>query len=136
MGDTAETVSAVATGDMLARLAEVMRGLVLHPARMRANLELGHGLIMAEAVMLELGKVVGRQHAHDAVYDAAQAAFVEGRGFGELLAADGRVSAHLDQAAIGGLLEPAAYTGLCAEMAREAAGRARGFVIAQGLEIP
>ena len=128
MGDTAETVSAVATGDMLARLAEVMRGLVLNPARMRANLDLGHGLIMAEAVMLELGQVVGRQHAHDAVYDAAQAAFVEGRAFGAVLAEDARVSAHLAGAAIARLLDPTAYTGLCAEMALEAAERARGFV--------
>ncbi len=132
MGDTAERVSAVATGDMLARLGEVMRGLVLHPGRMRENLDLGHGLIMAEAVMLELGQVVGRQHAHDAVYDAAQAAFVEGRGFGDLLAADPRVAAHLDGAAIARLLDPTAYTGLCAEMAREAAGRARGFVAEEG----
>ena len=53
----------------------------LDPARMRRNLDLGGGLIMAEAVMLELGATLGRQHAHDVVYDAAQAAFVEGRAF-------------------------------------------------------
>jgi hypothetical protein len=29
---------------------------------------------MAEAVMLDLGAAIGRQHAHDVVYDAAQAA--------------------------------------------------------------
>jgi hypothetical protein len=59
------------------------------------------------------------------VYDAAQAAFVEDRPFAELLAADPRVSAHLNRAAIGALLDPVAYTGLCAQMAREAAKRAR-----------
>ena len=66
---------------MLARLVEVLKGLRLDPARMRKNLELGGGLIMAEAVMLDLGTAIGRQHAHDVVYDAAQAAFVEGRPF-------------------------------------------------------
>jgi hypothetical protein len=35
------------------------------------------------------------------------------------------VTAHLDAAAIKALLDPTAYTGLCAEMAREAAVRAR-----------
>jgi hypothetical protein len=35
------------------------------------------------------------------------------------------VTAHLDQKAIEKLLDPTAYTGLCAEMAREAAVRAR-----------
>ncbi|TMJ57708.1 MAG: hypothetical protein E6G81_12115 [Alphaproteobacteria bacterium] len=81
---------------MLSRLVEVLRGLRLDPARMRQNLDLGGGLIMAEAVMLNLGKTIGRQHAHDVVYDTAQAAFVEGKSFGSLLAADQRVSAHLN----------------------------------------
>ena len=103
----------------------MLRGLRLDPERMRRNLDLGGGLIMAEAVMLELGATLGRQHAHDVVYDAAQAAFVEGRPFSAVLAADPRVTAHLDAAGIERLLDPVAYTGLCADMAREAAGRAR-----------
>jgi adenylosuccinate lyase len=125
MGDTAESRAAIAAGDMLARLGEVLRGLVLHPDRMRANLDLGHGLIMAEAVMLDLGRSLGRQHAHDAVYDAAQAAFVENRGFADLLAADPRVAARLGPEAIASLLDPSGYTGLCADLAREGAARAR-----------
>jgi adenylosuccinate lyase len=80
---------------------------------------------MAEAVMLNLGAAIGRQHAHDVVYDAAQAAFVETRPFADLLAADPRVTAHLDSHAIAALLDPTAYTGLCADMARDAATRAR-----------
>ena len=100
MMDSAEARACIATGDMLARLGEVMRGLRLDPKRMRRNLDLGGGLIMAEAVMLELGAAIGRQHAHDVVYDAAQAAFVEGKSFSDLLAADPRVTAHLDAAAI------------------------------------
>ncbi len=123
--EAAEARAAIAMGDMLARLAEVLRGLKLDPERMRKNLDLGGGLIMAEAVMLDLGAAIGRQHAHDAVYDAAQAAFVEGRPFAELLAADPHVAAHLNPAQITALLDPTAYTGLCAEMAREAAVRAR-----------
>lgn len=125
MMDTAESRACIASGDMLSRLAEVMRGLRLDPARMRANLDLGGGLIMAEAVMLDLGAAIGRQHAHDAVYDAAQAAFVAGRPFGDVLAADPRVTAHMTPAQIRGLLDPTAYTGLCTRMAREGAARAR-----------
>ena len=113
---------------MLARLATVMRGLTLKPARMRANLDLAGGLIVAEAVMLELGAMIGRQHAHDVVYDAAQAAVVEGKPFAALLAADRRVTEHLERKAIDKLLDPTAYTGLCATMAREAAARARATI--------
>ncbi|HXT80826.1 MAG TPA: adenylosuccinate lyase family protein [Acetobacteraceae bacterium] len=123
--DTAESRACIATGDMLSRLGEIVRGLRLDPARMRQNLDLGGGLIMAEAVMLQLGHTIGRQHAHDAVYDAAQAAFVENRPFAALLAADKRVNEHLDAKAIEALIDPTAYTGLCAEMAREGAVRAR-----------
>jgi 3-carboxy-cis,cis-muconate cycloisomerase len=123
--EAAEARASIATGDMLARLVEVLKGLRLDPVRMRQNLDLGGGLIMAEAVMLDLGAAIGRQHAHDVVYDAAQAAVVEGRPFGALLTEDPRVTTHLDQRAIEKLLDPTVYTGLCAEMARDAAARAR-----------
>jgi adenylosuccinate lyase len=130
MFDTAESRAAIALGDALSRLGEVLRGLTLDAARMRRNLDLGGGLIMAEAVMLKLGATLGRQHAHDVVYDAAQAAAVENRAFADLLAADPRVTRHLDAAAIRALLDPVAYTGLCAEMARAGAARARAAAAA------
>jgi 3-carboxy-cis,cis-muconate cycloisomerase len=123
--DAAEARAVVAIGDALSRLGVVLRELGLDPVRMRRNLELGGGLIMAEAVMLQLATTLGRQHAHDVVYDAAQAAFVEGRAFAAVLAADPRVTAHLERAAIDSLLDPVAYIGLCADMAREAAERAQ-----------
>jgi adenylosuccinate lyase len=128
MMDMAESRACIATGDMLSRLGEVLRGLRLDPDRMRLNLDLGGGLIMAEAVMLRLGAAIGRQHAHDVVYDAAQAAFVEGRGFASVLGEDARVATHLDADAIAALLDPTGYTGLCGEMARTAASRARESV--------
>jgi len=123
--DAAEARAVIAAGDMLSRLVAVLRGLTLHPERMRANLDLSGGLIVAEAVMLELGTALGRQHAHDVVYDAAQSTVIDGRSFAAALAADPRVTARLTPAAIGKLLDPTAYTGLCASMAREAAVRAR-----------
>jgi len=125
MMDSAESRACIATGDMLGRLGEIFRGLKLDPERMRANLDLGGGLIMAEAVMLDLGQAIGRQHAHDVVYDAAMEAATARKSFGDLLAADPRVTAHLSKPEIEKLLDPTAYTGLCGQMAREAAVRAR-----------
>ncbi|MEZ5766047.1 MAG: hypothetical protein R3D69_18635 [Xanthobacteraceae bacterium] len=75
--------------------------------------------------MLDLGLTIGRQHAHDIVYDAAQAAFVEKTSFAGLLAADERVTKHLSPAEIDRLIDPVGYIGLCADMAHEAASRAR-----------
>mgnify|MGYP006243392591 FL=1 len=113
------------TGDVLIRLREVMRGLTLNPDRMRANLDISQGLIMAEALMLSLGGVIGRQEAHDVVYDAAQAAG-QGQGdFAELLGADPRVTDHLPASEIAEMLKPDAYTGESGDVARNAAAKAR-----------
>ncbi len=136
MMDAAESRAMIAMGDALGRLGQVLRGLKLDPQRMRRNLDLGGGLIMAEAVMLELGAAIGRQHAHDVVYDAAQSAFVDGRAFSAALAADPRVTRHLDDTAIGRLLDPVAYAGLCADMARDGAARARALANRIAAEMP
>lgn len=114
-------------GDTLERVRILAEGLVLKPERMRANLDLTDGLIMAEPMMLALGEHVGRQEAHDIVYDAAQSAAVGTETFNDLLAADTRVTGHLSPAQIEALLDPTAYTGLCAEMATAQAARARGL---------
>ena len=75
--------------------------------------------------MLELGKAIGRQRAHDAVYEAAQATVTRHRPFRELLAEDPHVKARLSAAQVDALLDPAQYTGLCATFAVRESGRAR-----------
>ena len=117
--------SCILTGDILVRLREVMQGLKLNPDRMRSNLDIGQGLIMAEALMLSLGAQIGRQEAHDVVYDAAQEAGQGHGDFAALLGADERVTKHLSTEQIQGMLDPAAYTGESADVARSAAARAR-----------
>jgi adenylosuccinate lyase len=47
----------------------------------------------------------------------------------DLLASDKRLTAHMDKKAIAELLDPTAYTGLCAEMARQGVSRARQAVV-------
>jgi len=113
------------TGDVLQRMMALFDGLQVFPDRMRENLELSGGLIMAEALMLELGKQIGRQRAHDAVYEAAQASVTQARPFRETLADDPHVSAGLTKSQIEALLDPAQYTGLCRHFAERGAAQAR-----------
>ena len=113
------------TGDVLQRMMALFDGLQVFPDRMRENLELSGGLIMAEALMLELGKQIGRQRAHDAVYEAAQASVTQARPFRETLADDPHVSAGLTKSQIEALLDPAQYTGLCRQFAERGAAQAR-----------
>lgn len=119
----------VLTGDLLVRLRVVLQGLVVHPERMRANLELSGGLINSELVMLSLGRSMGRQVAHQVVYEAAQRTG-EGTSFADALRADPRVTAHLGQTELTELLGPASGAGLSAQLAREGAQRARAAVAA------
>jgi len=122
MLDDALERACVLAGDLLARLEVIVSGLKVDPARMRANLALSGGMISSEAVMLGLGQAIGRQTAHEVVYDAARA---EGTTFAVALKRDPRVTAHLDAAAIDRLLDPAGHTGLSEGIARAAAQRAR-----------
>jgi 3-carboxy-cis,cis-muconate cycloisomerase len=102
----------ILTGAAVAQTADVVCGLLVYRDRMRENVDALYGLMLSEAVMLALGEHVGRQEAHDIVYEAAMAAFEQRRPLRDLLLADGRVTAHLTAMEIEALLDPAAYTGL------------------------
>ena len=118
------------TGDILERLIVLMEGLAVFPERMRRNLELSGGTIMAEAVMLELGERMGRQRAHDVVYEAAQSAATDGGSFRELLEADPAVREQLTPTQLESLLDAERYTGLCRQLAEEQAEAARSTAAA------
>ena len=112
-------------GDILQRLILLFEGLKVFPDRMRRNLDLSGGLIMGEAIMLELGTQIGRQRAHDVVYEASQASVTQGRPFREMLAEQEEVSARLTPDQLESLLDPARYTGVCRQLAERGAARAR-----------
>ncbi len=111
-------------GDILSRLSLLFDGIDVKPERMRQNLELSGGLIMSENIMLALGERVGRQRAHDIVYEHAQDAAIQRVSFRDLLVADQEVRNHLSEDELDGLLDPASYTGACGEIARTQAERA------------
>ena len=53
----------------LAQTRVMLPGLEVDAKRMRANLDLTLGMVVSEAVMMGLGPHLGRQRAHDLVYD-------------------------------------------------------------------
>lgn len=91
-------------------------GLQVNEAAMRRNLDLSGGLIVSEAVMMGLGPYLGRQRAHDLVYDICREVVRTKRSFLDLLAENAEISAHLDRAALARLVDPANYLGQCGEM--------------------
>jgi adenylosuccinate lyase len=106
----------------------IARGLHVNVTRMTENLGRLGGLLLSEPVMLRLGQAIGRNAAHDLVYEAAMAAF-EGRGrFRDLLLAEPRVRAALAPADLDALLDPAAYTGLAGAFVDRVVKEARRVV--------
>ncbi|HWA80848.1 MAG TPA: adenylosuccinate lyase family protein [Acetobacteraceae bacterium] len=92
----------------------IAEGMLVDSAQMRRNLDESGGLIVAEAVMMGLAPHLGRGEAHHVVARAASRAREEHLTLAQALAAEPAVTAHLDEAAIGRLTDPANYLGSAA----------------------
>jgi 3-carboxy-cis,cis-muconate cycloisomerase len=90
---------------------QVLEGLEVDVARMRSNIDMTHGLVMSEAVMMGLGPYIGREYAHDLVYDICRAALKQNRQLLDLLCEHPEINKHLDRAALARLCDPKQYLG-------------------------
>ena len=104
------------TAGALAQTRFVLTGLQVDEKKMRANLDLTNGLIVSEAVMMGLGPHLGRQCAHDLVYDICREVVATGRPLSDLLAENDEIAAHLDRAALAQFCDPANYLGQAGAM--------------------
>jgi 3-carboxy-cis,cis-muconate cycloisomerase len=78
---------------------------------MRRNIDMTHGLVMSEAVMMGLGPYIGREYAHDLVYDICREAVKQQRPLLDLLDDHPEIKRHLDRDALSKLCDPANYLG-------------------------
>ena len=108
--------SFVLTAGSLHQAKFALGGLIVDEKKMADNLDISRGLIVAEAVMMGLAPDLGRQEAHDVVYDACRVANDKGMTLADALSADARVSARIDRATIERLTSPKNYLGLAPEM--------------------
>jgi 3-carboxy-cis,cis-muconate cycloisomerase len=99
------------TAGALAQTLFVLTGLQVDEKKMRANLDITKGLIVSEAVMMGLGPYLGRQYAHDLVYDICRKVVATGRPLVDLLAESDEITKYLDRAALAKLCDPANYLG-------------------------
>ena len=95
----------------LKQARSVVEGLEVDAVAMRRNIDLTGGLVMSEAVMMGLGPYIGREYAHDLVYDLCRDAATQGRPLLDLLAENDEITKHLDRDALATLLDPANYLG-------------------------
>lgn len=108
--------SFLATAAALYQARFMLEGLIVDGDRMRRNLDITGGLIVAEAAMMALAPHTGRGAAHDIVYDCCRAALDSGTSLLAELEKRDDVTKHLDRAALARVVDPAHYLGTAPQM--------------------
>jgi adenylosuccinate lyase len=86
---------------MLDRFTWIVEGLVVHPDRMRRNLESSHGLVFSHRLLLALVDAgLARDDAYRQVQGHAMRAWEEERDFSELVRADPEIAGRVDLDAV------------------------------------
>jgi 3-carboxy-cis,cis-muconate cycloisomerase len=91
-------------------------GLIVETGGMAKNLGLTHGLIVAEAVMMGLAPQIGRNEAHDLVYDACRDAIERDQPLYDVLMETKEVAEPLGADQLKVLTDPANYLGAALAM--------------------
>src|SRR5207302_11060608 len=120
------------TAGALNQAKSVVAGLEVDAKRMRANLDLTKGLVVSEAVMMGLAPYLGREYAHDLVYDLCREAIRQNRPLLDLLSENAAITKHVDRRKLTELCDPSNYLGLCGVMVDRVLDRIRDARIEAG----
>ena len=88
-----------------------LSGLVVNTDAMQRNLGSSRGLIVGEAVMMGLAPYLGRQQAHDLVYEACRQSIESQKGLFDVLQGYAKVTEHVSKEMLRDLCEPVNYLG-------------------------
>jgi 3-carboxy-cis,cis-muconate cycloisomerase len=113
------------TGGAAAAVRDVLDGLDVRRERMRENLELTGGLLLAESVSVALGERIGRSEAHDIVEAASRRAEAAQRSFREELLDDEAIRSRLSQQDLDRALDVDGYMGEAEALVERALRRYR-----------
>jgi 3-carboxy-cis,cis-muconate cycloisomerase len=99
------------TSAALTQLRDVIEGLAVNTERMRSNIDMTHGLIMAEAVSLALSHHLGRAAAHALVEGACALAIDTDKSLFDILQHDERVNSLISKDDLQKIVDPVNYLG-------------------------
>lgn len=122
--------SCLMMGGLLAMMKGVIEGLGVNVEKMRANLDLLGGFLLSERVMFALSDKVGKQTAHELVYEASMHGLESGITFQQSLMQNPRVRGALSEAELKSALDPTGYVGRAPQIVDEvlAQQRASGWL--------
>ena len=108
--ETLPEICCVVSGALMQAL-NIAQGLEVDSERMARNLDLTHGLVLAEAVSIVLAQRVGREAAHHLLEQCCKRAVAEQRHLRAVLGDEPQVTAQLSADELDRLLDPAHYLG-------------------------
>ena len=108
--------SCLMMGAMLGTMKYVLAGLNVNVKAMRRNLDMLGGFLLSERVMFALSDKVGKQTAHDLVYEASMKGIEGGMTFEQALFEDARVREAMSRADLKAVLDPTTYVGHAPEI--------------------
>lgn len=111
------------TGGVLENSEYLLRGMLVNETRMRANLDITHGLIMAESVTQALAEFIGKADAHHLVESLCHRAIALDCPLQSLLESESLVSQHLTPAQLSQLLDPTSALGSSHHFVRQVLAR-------------
>jgi len=117
----------------LSQAKAVVGGLEVDAKRMRANLDSTKGLVVSEAVMMGLAPHLGRERAHDLVYDLCREAIRQDRPLLDLLSENAAITQHVDRKKLSELCDPSNYLGLSGVMVDRVLERIRAAPLIKGV---
>jgi len=121
------------TAGALNQAKAVVGGLEVDAKRMRANLDSTKGLVVSEAVMMGLAPHLGRERAHDLVYDLCREAIRQDRPLLDLLSENAAITQHVDRKKLSELCDPSNYLGLSGVMVDRVLERIRAAPLIKGV---
>lgn len=98
-------------GSALNHAVSLILGLQVFPERMRRNLDLTNGLVMAERVSLALAGMIGRSEAHHLLEEASRTCVASGRHLKDVLADNEALAGKLSPEQLDALFDPTTYRG-------------------------
>lgn len=109
-------------------MLNILKGLIIHPDRIHRNLESSACLISTEALMFLFGDKIGKQTAHQLLYEASMEARLSGRSLSELITTHPLIQGKFSAESISEAVNPATHTGIAKELTKRVIINARHWL--------
>ena len=120
--------SCLMMGGILGMMKYVLEGLVVDVEHMRENLDRLGGFLLSERVMFALSGKVGKQSAHELVYEASMHGIENGVTFERALMDNRKVREALSADELRAALDPTTYTGHAPQIVERVIAREQGWI--------